>query len=299
MNPRTVGLEVETRSLQQEFLDGSFEARGFCSLCRRFVSRSFPRRLLVSDEEMSHIMDQENTYFEPVAHVHVFWIDRNFCVRRVEGIKIVDNGLRAPTWNLDGTIKHRQGSNVILLGESYVSSFTHIAGFLVKDKSTIIEVMPNRLENPLITKYSPEHDIAFSILPSSNSNMTNLSEWAKTFVKAIEESRSELDSDSTWIALSYGDANAARSPVSVDERILVTLLSSKHLRADLHPEIKSLIRSFSDELGVELDNIEQSFVFKNLYDEIEDMITRMGVSAAFRIFFKLFNSRMLKIEQFC
>jgi hypothetical protein len=242
-------------------------------------------------------MDQENTYLEPVAHVHVFWIDRNFCVRRVEGIKIIDNGLSTKTWTLDGTLKQRQGSNVTLLGESYLSSYTHIAGFLLKDKSTIIEVMPRKLENSLITKYSVEHDIAFSILPSCNSYAVNLSEWVKVFVRAIEESSGELDSDSTWVALSYEDANAVRNPVSIDGKILASLLSSKHLKAELHPDVKSLIKSFSDELDVRLDNIEQSFGLKNLYDEIEDIIRRVGVSAALKIFFRLFNSRMLKMER--
>nr|MDO8099881.1 hypothetical protein [Candidatus Njordarchaeota archaeon] len=286
-----------TRSLQQDYLNESFEARGFCSLCKCFVSRSFPRRVVVSDEEMSHIMDQETVHLEPVPHVHIFWIDRNYCVRRVEGIKIMGNGLKTPAWTINGTVRHRQGTNVILLGDNFVSSFTHIAGFLAKNGSTVIEAMPRKLENSLITKYSPEQDIAFSILPSSSSNVTNLSEWVKAFVRAIEESTSELDSDSIWLALSYGDANAGRSPVAVDQRILASLLSSKHLKAELHPEVRSLIKSFSDELGVELNSIEQSFSSKDLYDEIEDMITRIGVYAAFRIFFKLFNSRMLRVER--
>jgi len=285
-----------SESLRQDYLNESFEARGFCSLCRCFVSRSFPRRVITSEEEMSHIMDRESVHLEPVAHVHIFWIDRNFCVRRVEGIKIMSNGLRTPAWTIDGSVRPSHGSNVVLLGDSFVSGFTHIAGFLAKNGSTVIESMPKTLDNSLITKYSPEQDIAFSILPSRNSNVANLSEWVKVFVKAIEESISELDSDSIWLALGYGDANAGRSPVAVDEKILALIISAKHLKAGLNPEVRSLIKSFSDALGIELDSIEQSFNLKNLYDEIEDMIRRIGLSAAFKIFFKLFNSRMLKVE---
>jgi hypothetical protein len=255
--------------------------------------------VLISDEEISHIMDQENVHLEPVPHVHIFWIDRNFSVRRVEGIKIIDKEVKTPTWTMNYAFKQQQGSNVILLGDNFVSSFTHIAGFLVKSGSSVIEAMPKKLGNFLITRYSPEHDIAFSILPSNNSSVANLSEWVRLFVGAIEESSGEFDSDSIWLALSYGDANAGRNPVAVDEKILTSLLSSKHLKAELHPDVRSLIKCFSDELGVELNSIEQSFGFKNLYDEIEDLIMRGGISAASRVFFKLFNGRMLKIRRLC
>jgi hypothetical protein len=285
------------RTLRKDYLNELFEARGFCSLCKSFISRSFPRRILISDEEMSHIMDQENVHLEPVPHVHVFWIDRNFSVRRVEGIKIMSNELKTPTWATNDAFRQQKGSNVVLLGDNFVSSFTHIAGFLVKSGSTVIEAMPKKLENSLITRYSPEHDITFSILPSTNSNVSNLSEWVKLYAGAIEESSSDFDSDSIWLALSYGDANAGRNPVTVDERILTSLLSSKHLKAELHPDVRSLIKCFSDELGVELDSIEQSFSFENLYDEVKDMIMRVGISAASRVFFRLFNGRMLKVRR--
>ncbi|WXG43040.1 MAG: hypothetical protein WED04_03090 [Promethearchaeati archaeon SRVP18_Atabeyarchaeia-1] len=286
-----------SRHLQQNYLDETFDARGFCSLCGRLVSRSFSKRFVISEEEISRIMDQENIQIEPTPHVHIFWIDRNFCVRRVEGVKVRDEGLKTQTRIVDETLNPHKESNVVLLGDNFISSFNKIGGFLIRNGSTVIESMPRATENSLITKYSSDHDVAVSILPCNSSSISNLSEWVKTFVKAIENSQKDLDSNSIWLALSYGDTNAERVPVAVDEKIISLLLSSRHLAATLRPEIKSLILSFSDELGVELDSVEQSFNLKNLYDEVEDMIKRVGVGKTSKLFFKLFNNRMLKIER--
>lgn len=289
---------VESRKhLQQNYLDETFEARGYCSLCRRLVSRTFTRRVIASEEEISRIMDQENVQDEPAPHVHIFWIDRNLSVRRVEGIRIRDEGLKIQTRIVNEALNAPKESNVVLLGDNFLSSFNKICGFLIRNGSTVIEAMPRTLDNSLITKYSSEQDVTVSILPTSSSNVSNLSEWVKAYVKAIEGSIRDLDSNSIWLALSYGDTNAERRPVAVDEKILSLLLSSKHLIATLDPEIKSLISSFSDGLGVELDSIEQSFNLRSLYDEIEDMIKRVGVIKTSKLFFKLFNSKMLKVER--
>ena len=242
-------------------------------------------------------MDQENIQLEPAPHVHVFWIDRNLCVRRIEGIRIRDEGLKTQTRILNETLNAPNESNVVLLGENFLSSFNKICGFLIRNGSTVIEAMPRVFDNSLVTKYSSEQDVTVSLLPSSSSNVSILSEWVKVYVKAIESSIRDFDSNSIWLALSYGDTNAERRPVAVDEKILSLLLSSKHIVATLRPEIKSLILSFSDELGVELESIEQSFNLRSLYDEIEDMIKRVGVIKTTKLFFRLFNGRMLKVER--
>jgi hypothetical protein len=289
---------MESRKhLQQNYLDETFEARGFCSLCRRLVSRTFTKRVIVSDEEISRIMDQEKIQLDPAPHVHVFWIDRNLCVRRIEGIRIRDEGLKTQTRIVNEALNAPKESNVVLLGDNFLSSFNRISGFLIRNGSNVIEAMPRTFDNSLITKYSSEQDVTVSILPTSSSNVSNLSEWVKVYVRAIEGSIRDFDSNSIWLALSYGDTNAERRPVAVDEKILSLLLSSKHLVATLRPEIKSLILSFSDELEVELDSIEQSFNLRSLYDEIEDMIKRVGVIKTSKLFFKLFNGRMLKVER--
>lgn len=291
-------LKMESsKHLQQNYLDETFEARGFCSLCRRLVSRSFSKRLIVSEEEISRIMDQENIQLEPAPHVHVFWIDRNLCVRRVEGIKISDEGLKTQTRIVSETLNAPRESSVILLGDNFISSFNKIGGFLIRNGGTVIEAMPRTFDNSLITKYSSDRDVTVSILPNGSSSVSNLSEWVKAYVKAMESSPGDLDSNSIWLALSYGDTNAERKPLAVDEKILALLLSSRHLVATLRPEIKSLISIFSTELGVELDNIEQSFNLRSLYDEIEDMIKRVGASKTSKLFFKLFNGKMLKVER--
>jgi hypothetical protein len=242
-------------------------------------------------------MDQENIQLDPTPHVHVFWIDRNLCVRRIEGIRISDEGLKTQTRIVNQTLNAPKESNVVLLGENFLSSFNRICGFLIKNGNTVIEAMPKIFDNSLITKYSSEQDVTVSLLPSSSSDISILSEWVKVYVKAIESSMRAFDSNSIWLALSYGDTNADRKPVAVDEKILSLLLSSKHLVATLRPEIKSLIFNFSRELDVELGNIEQSFNLASLYDEIEDMIKRVGVIKTTRLFFKLFNGRMLKVER--
>ena len=285
------------KQVEQDYLDETFEARGFCSLCRRLVSRTFTKRVIVSEEDISRIMDQENIQLEPAPHVHVFWIDRNLCVRRIEGIRIRDEGLKTQTRILNETLNAPNESNVVLLGENFLSSFNKICGFLIRNGSTVIEAMPRVFDNSLVTKYSSEQDVTVSLLPSSSSNVSILSEWVKVYVKAIESSIRDFDSNSIWLALSYGDTNAERRPVAVDEKILSLLLSSKHIVATLRPEIKSLILSFSDELGVELESIEQSFNLRSLYDEIEDMIKRVGVIKTTKLFFRLFNGRMLKVER--
>jgi hypothetical protein len=285
------------KQLQQNYLDEKFEARGFCSLCRRLISRTFTKRVIASDEDISRIMDQENIHLDPSPHVHVFWIDRNLCVRKIEGIRIRDEGLKTQTRIVNETLNAPKESNVVLLGENFLSSFNRICGFLIRNGSNVIEAMPRTFDNSLITRYSSELDVTVSLLPNSSTDASILSEWAKVYVKALEGSIRDFDSNSLWLALSYGDTNTERKPVAVDEKILSLLLSSKHLVATLRPEIKSLILSFSDELGVELESIEQSFNLKTLYDEIEDMIKRAGVINTMKLFFKLFNSRMLKVER--
>jgi hypothetical protein len=285
-----------SRLLPQKHQNEIFEASGFCSLCRRLVSRSFPKRVLVSDEEMSRIMDQGRVQLEPLPHVHVFWIDRNLCVRRVEGVKISDDEPKTQAWITSGALKRKQEGNVILLGDNFTSGFNNIRGFLVRNGSSIIEAMPRILDNSLITKYSTDQDISVSVLPDKKSDLSNLSDWVKLLVKAIESIQVDLDSDSIWLVLSYADTSATRIPVATDEKILPLLLTSKHIVVTLQPEIKSLIESFSNELGVDLSSVEQSFSFENLYCEIVDMIRRVGISMTFRVFFRLFNSKMLKVE---
>jgi len=285
------------KRIQQDYSNETFEARGYCSLCKHLVSRCFPKRVVVSEEEISRIMDQENALPEPAPHVHIYWIDRNFSVRRVEGIRIRDDGLKSQSWIIDEAIKPRQEGKVILLGGSFVSSFSCIGGFLLRNRSTVIEAMPKSIDNSLVTMYSPDQDTSVSVLPTSQSNVSNISEWVKTFVRAIGNSQSNLDTNSIWLMMSYADANSGRCPVSVDEKIVELLLSSKHLVVTLQPDVKSLILDFSSELGLELSNVEQSFDHKILYDEVEDMIKRVGVKTTFRLFFKLFNCRMLRIDQ--
>lgn len=281
---------------QPDYSNETFEARGYCSLCKRLVSRSFPKRVVVSEEEISRIMDQENALPEPSPHVHIYWIDKNFCVRRVEGIRITEEGLKSQSWIIDEVVKPRQEGKVILLGGNFVSSFNYIGGFLLRNRSTIIEAMPKSIDNSLVTMYSPDQDVTVSVLPTSQSNVSNISEWVKVLVKAMGNSQSNLDTNSIWLAMSYADSNAGRCPVSVDEKIAKLLVSSKHLVVTLQPDVRSLITSFSSELGLELSNIEQSFSHRILYDEVEDMIKRVGVRITFRLFFKLFNCRMLRID---
>jgi hypothetical protein len=242
-------------------------------------------------------MDQENTLLEPAPHVHVYWIDKNFCVRRVEGIRIRDDGFKSQSWMIEEALKPHQEGKVILLGGNFVSSFNFIGGFLLRNRSTVIEAMPKSIDNSLITMYSPDQDATVSVLPTSQSNLSNISEWVKVFVKVIGSSQSSLDSSSIWLAMSYADANAGRCPVSVDEKIVELLVSSKYFVVTLQPDVRSLITSFSNELGVELNNLEQSFNHRTLHDEIEDMIKRVGVGTTFRLFFRLFNCRMLRIDQ--
>jgi hypothetical protein len=285
------------KRLQQDYTNETFEARGYCSLCKRLVSRSFPKRVVVSEEEISRIMDQENAILEPAPHVHIYWIDKNFSVRRVEGIRIRDDGLKSQSWIIDEAIRPRQEGKVILLGGNFVSSFNCIGGFLLRNRSTVMEAMPKSIDNSLITMYSPDQDVTVSVLPTSQSNVSNISEWVKIFVKAIANSQSNLDINSVWLAMSYADANAERCPVSVDEKIVELLASSKQFVVTLQSDVKSLIASFSSELGLELSNVEQSFNHRILYDEVEDMIKHVGVRATFRFFFKLFNCRMLRIDQ--
>jgi hypothetical protein len=285
------------KRIQQDYSNETFEARGYCSLCKHLVSRSFPKRVVVSEEEISRIMDQENVLLEPAPHVHIYWIDRNFSVRRVEGIRIRDDGLKSQSWIIDEAIKPRQEGKVILLGANFVSSFSCIGGFLLRNRSTVIEAMPKSIDNSLITMYSPDQDTTVSVLPTTQSNVSNISEWVKIFVRAIGNCQSNLDTNSIWLTMSYADANAGRCPVSVDEKIVELLVSSKHLIVTLQPDVKSLIQDFSSELGLELSNVEQSFNHKILYDEVEDMIRRVGVKTTFRLFFKLFNCRMLRIDQ--
>jgi hypothetical protein len=298
MKLRMAGWEMENnKRLQQNYSNEVFEARGYCTFCKHPVSRSFPKRVIVPEEEISRIMDQENILREPAPHVHIYWIDKNFSVRRVEGIRIRDDGLKTQSWIIDEALRPRQEGNVILLGDNFVSSFSSISGFLMRNRSTVIEAMPRNIDNSLITMYSPDQDAAVSILPASHSNVSNLSEWVKVFVRVIGDTQSNLDSNSVWLAISYADTNAGRGPVSVDEKIIQLLISSKQTAVTLRPEVRSLIMSFSSELGVELSNVEQFFSHKSLYDGVEDMIKRVGVSMTFRLFFKLFNNRMLKIER--
>jgi hypothetical protein len=285
------------RQFQQNYSNETFEARGYCSLCKRPVSRSFPKRIVVSEEEISRIMDQENTLLEPSPHVHIYWIDKNFCVRRVEGIRIRDDGLKSQSWIIDEALKPHQEGKVILLGENFVSSFNCIGGFLLRNRSTVIEAMPRKIDNSLITMYSPDQDATVSVLPTSRSNVSNLSEWVKVFARVIGNNQGNLESNPIWLAMSYADANAGRCPVSVDEKIIQLLVSSKHFVVTLQSDVRSLLTDFSSELGVESNNIEQSFNHRSLYDEIEDLIKRVGVSTTFRLFFKLFNCRMLKMVQ--
>jgi hypothetical protein len=157
--------------------------------------------------------------------------------------------------------------------------------------------MPRNIDNSLITMYSSDQDATVSILPASHSNVSNLSEWVKAFVRVIGDTQANLDSNSVWLAMSYADTNAGRGPVSVDEKIIQLLISSKHTAVTLRPDVRSLIISFSSELGLEFTNVEQFSNHRILYDGIEDMIKRVGVSMTFRLFFKLFNNRMLKIER--
>jgi hypothetical protein len=201
---------------QQNYLDQIFEARGFCSLCRRLVTRSFPKRVISSEEEISRVMDQENIQLEPAPHVHIYWIDKNFCVRRVEGIRIRDDGLKTQTRVVSETLHPYKEGNVVLLGDNYLSSFNSIGGFLIRNGSTIIEAMPKVFDYSLVTKYSADQDITVSILPAAGSNVSNLSGWAKVLVKAIESCHSDVDANCIWLTLSYGDANAGRNPVAVE-----------------------------------------------------------------------------------
>jgi hypothetical protein len=286
-----------SKHLQSNYLDETFEARGFCSLCRRLVWRSFSKRVIIPEEEISRVMDQENIQLEPAPHVHVFWIDKNLSVRRVEGIRVRDDGLKTQTRIVNDALNPSKESNVVLLGDSFLSSFNRIGGFLIRDGNTIIEAMPRTLNNSLVTKYSPNQDVTVSFLPTESSSVFNLSEWVKVFVEALQSCQNELDPNSIWLALSYGDTNAERKPVAIDTKIVALLLSSRRLVASLKPEIKSLILAFSNELDVELGTIEQSFNLRSLYDEIEDMIKRVGVSKTSKLFFKLFNSRMLRIDK--
>jgi hypothetical protein len=253
--------------------------------------------VVVSEEEISRIMDQENAIFEPAPHVHVYWIDRNFCVRRVEGIKISNDGLKSQSLMIDEVIKPRQEGKVVLLGENFVSGFNSIGGFLLRNRSTIIEAMPKSIDNSLITMYSSDQDATVSVLPTRQSDVSNISEWVKVFIKAMGNNQSNLDPNSIWLAMSYADATAGRSPVSVDEKIIGLLISSKQYVVTLQPDVRYLISSFSNELGLDLTDIEQSFNHRVLYHEVEDMIRRVGVKTAFKLFFKLFNCKMLRIEQ--
>jgi hypothetical protein len=157
--------------------------------------------------------------------------------------------------------------------------------------------MPKTIDNSLITMYSPDQDATVSVLPTSQSNVSNMSEWVKVFAKTIGSYESNLDTNSIWLAMSYADANSSRLPVSVDEKIVKLLVTSKQYFATLQPEVRSLISSFSNELGLEPTIIEHSFNHKILYDEIEYMIRRVGVKMTFRLFFKLFNCRMLRMDR--